>query len=113
MDIQTLQIRAEKNILKRNLDFKLTTTREKAILAHTVKLNEEMGELCNDILSILKLQRTSKLERFEKTNMYAEFADVMITLLQLASIAQVDMERAIREKLKKIEARKIKETSLK
>ncbi|PIZ64729.1 hypothetical protein CO051_06105 [Candidatus Roizmanbacteria bacterium CG_4_9_14_0_2_um_filter_39_13] len=109
MDIKTLQLRAEKSILRSNLDFKLNTTREKAILAHTVKLNEEMGELCNDILSILKLQRASKLENFEKSNMYAEFADVLITVLQLASIAQVDMERAIRDKMKKIETRKKKE----
>jgi len=109
MDIKTVQKRAEKNILRSNIDFKLTTTREKAILAHTVKLNEEVGELCNDILSILKLQRSSKLERFEKSNMYEEFADVLITVLQLASIAHVDMDRATRQKLKKIEDRKKKE----
>ncbi|KKQ38082.1 MAG: hypothetical protein US54_C0018G0005 [Candidatus Roizmanbacteria bacterium GW2011_GWA2_37_7] len=109
MDFKAVQKRAEKNILRSNIDFKLNTTREKAILAHAVKLNEEVGELCNDILSILKLQRTSKLERFEKKNIYEEFADVLITVLQLASIARVDMERATRDKLKKIEERYKKE----
>ena len=41
--------------------------------------------------------------------MYEEFADVLITVLQLASIAHVDMDRATRQKLKKIEDRKMKE----
>jgi len=109
MDIKKVQKRAEKNILRSNIDFKLSTTREKAILAHTVKLNEEVGELCNDILAILKLQRSSKMKKFEKSNMYEEFADVLITVLQLASIAHVDMDRATREKLKKIEDRIKKE----
>lgn len=89
--------------------YKLSTPIEREILAKTVKLNEEVGELCNDILAILKMQRKSKLERFDKRNMYEEFADVIITALSLATTAGVDVERAVEDKLKKIEQRYIKE----
>lgn len=89
--------------------YKLYTPAEKEILTKTVKLNEEVGELCNDILGILKLQRRSKLEHFDKRNMYQEFADVIITTLQLATVAGVDIERAISDKLKTIEQRRRKE----
>lgn len=85
--------------------YKLYTQQEKAILTKTVKLNEEVGELCNDILSILRLQRRAKLEKFDRRNIYQEFADVIITTIQLAVIAGVDIERAISDKLKKIEGR--------
>jgi NTP pyrophosphatase (non-canonical NTP hydrolase) len=88
--------------------YKLYTPAEKEILTRTVKLNEEVGELCNDILSILKLQRRSKLLKFDKRNMYEEFADVIITAIQLATAAGVDVERATDDKLKKIEERYLK-----
>lgn len=89
--------------------YKLYSQKEKEILTKTVKLNEEVGELCNDILSILRLQRRAKLEKFDKRNIYTEFADVIITTIQLASTAGVDIERAVSDKLKKIEERYNKE----
>ena len=54
---------------------------------------------------MLKLQRKSKLDRFDKRNFYEEFADVLITTIQLANAAGVDIERAINDKLNKIEER--------
>ena len=91
--------------------YKLYSPIEKEILTKTVKLNEEVGELCNDILSILKLQRRAKLQNFDKRNMYEEFADVIITAMQLAIAAGVDVERAVGDKLKKIEGRYMKDKS--
>ena len=104
-DIKTLQKRIAAIGEKSVPYYKLYTQEEKAILTKTVKLNEEVGELCNDILSVLRLQRKSKLDKFDKRNFYEEFADVIITTMQLASIAHVDIERAINDKLKKIEER--------
>jgi NTP pyrophosphatase (non-canonical NTP hydrolase) len=106
-----------KNLQDRVKDVDATKTRapreyteaEKDILTKTIKLNEEVGELCNDVLSVLKLQRKSKLERFEKRNFYEEFADVIITTMQLANSAGVDIERALSDKLKKIDARRRKD----
>ncbi len=85
------------------IEFVTFTKREKDILFKTVKLSEEVGELSNDILSVLSLQRKSKLDRFDKTNLYEEFADVVMSVIKLANSLRVDLERAIRDKTKKIE----------
>ncbi len=105
MDIKKLQQRINKLNAVAKPHYKLYSQEEKEILTKTIKLNEEVGELCNDILSVLKLQRKSKLEKFDKRNFYEEFADVIITTMQLAAVAKVDIERALNDKLIKIEKR--------
>lgn len=109
MNLKSLQEKIKVLNDKTKPQYRLYTPTEKEILTKTVKLNEEVGELCNDILSILKLQRRAKLEKFNKHNMYEEFADVIITTMQLAIAAGVDVERAVGDKLEKIEERYIKE----
>ncbi len=84
------------------IEFATLTKREKDILAKTVKLTEEVGELANDILATLSLQRKEKLDEFQRTNMYEEFADVVLTVFMLANTLNVDMDRAVRDKLEKI-----------
>ena len=108
MDLKQLEEKV-KTLSTPNVDYTLNTPREKEILARTVKLNEEVGELCNDILAILKLQRRSKLESFDKRNIYQEFADVVITIMQLAISANVDLDRAVKDKLHVIAERIEKE----
>lgn len=110
MDIKTLQEKISNLNDRTSPHYKLYTQKEKAILTKTVKLNEEVGELCNDILGILRLQRKAKLDKFDKRNIYQEFADVIITTMQLASVAGVDMERAINDKIITIEKRYKQET---
>lgn len=105
MNLKSLQEKIKLLNEKTRPQYKLYSPVEKEILTKTVKLNEEVGELCNDILSILKLQRRAKLQNFDKRNMYEEFADVIITAMQLAIAAGVDVERAVGDKLKKIEDR--------
>ena len=109
MNLKSLQEKIKLLNEKTRPQYKLYSPIEKEILTKTVKLNEEVGELCNDILSILKLQRRAKLQNFDKRNMYEEFADVIITSMQLAISAGVDVERAVGDKLKKIEERYLKE----
>ncbi len=103
MNIKNLQERLRDLAKHSQVSYKLRTPQEQEILSRTVKLNEEVGELCNDILSILKLQRKAKLEKFDKRNVYQEFADVIMTTIQLANAANVDIERALDDKLKKVE----------
>lgn len=105
MNIKALQEEIKILNNKTTPHYKLYSQTEKEILTKTIKLNEEVGELCNDILSVLKLQRKSKLDKFDKRNFYEEIADVIITVLQLAVVTNVDVERAIKDKLKKIEKR--------
>jgi len=109
MNIKTLQEKIKILNEKTRPRYKLYSQTEKEILTKTVKLNEEVGELCNDILSILKLQRRSKLQKFDRRNIYQEFADVIITTIQLGIICGVDIERAVNDKLKKIEERYLQE----
>ena len=111
MNLKSLQEKIKLLNEKTRPQYKLYSPIEKEILTKTVKLNEEVGELCNDILSILKLQRRAKLQNFDKRNMYDEFADVIITAMQLAIAAGVDVERAVGDKLKKIEGRYMKDKS--
>lgn len=111
MNLKSLEEKVKVLNEKSRPHYKLYTQTEKEILTKTVKLNEEVGELCNDILSVLKLQRKAKLDKFNKANIYEEFADVIITTFQLAVAAGVDIDRAVNGKLKKIEKRYIKEKS--
>jgi len=81
------------------------TDKDKHILARTVKLNEEVGELCNEVLSHTHFQRKQKLDACNKENLPDEFADVILTTLLLARSMDVDVEEALTEKIKKIKAR--------
>lgn len=109
MNLQNLEQRIKALNAKVKPAYKFTTREEKDILVQTVKLNEEVGELCNDILGILKLQRRAKQKIFDKRNIYEEFADVIISTITLAQTAEVDLERALKDKLEKIETKYLKE----
>jgi len=80
--------------------------KEKIILARTVKLTEELGELCDEVLTFNKDQRKEKLENYNKENLPEEFADVIITAFLLAKVMRVDIEKALEKKVKKIINRK-------
>ena len=95
-ELQTLLKSREKEM---RIAFTSLTKREKDILAKTVKLSEEVGEVANDILAVLSLQRKSKLDAFDKRNLYAEFADIMIATTSLANALGVDLDRAVQDKL--------------
>jgi NTP pyrophosphatase (non-canonical NTP hydrolase) len=108
MNLKNLQEKIKVLNEKTKPQYRLYSPTEKEILTKTVKLNEEVGELANDILSVLKLQRRAKLEKFDKRNIYEEFADVIITTIQLAQAAGVNIDRAVNDKLKKIEYKYMK-----
>lgn len=78
---------------------------EKRILARTVKLTEELGELCDEVLSFNSLQRKDKLEKHSVDSLSDEFADVIITTLLLAEAMEVDVEKAIKIKIEKLHER--------
>ncbi len=93
----------DKRFLKENLPSDGNAVQ---ILARTVKLGEEVGELNNDILRYLGLSREDKLASFKIKDLEEEFVDVLITLLVLASrIKELDLEAAIERKMKKIRQR--------
>ncbi|MBS3147917.1 hypothetical protein J4219_03460 [Candidatus Woesearchaeota archaeon] len=75
------------------------------VLARTVKLGEEVGELCAEILAHQSLQRTEKLEKSSNDTLSEELADVLITTLLVAGSLNVDVKTALRKKMEKINAR--------
>jgi NTP pyrophosphatase (non-canonical NTP hydrolase) len=78
---------------------------EEVILARTVKLGEEFGELCEEVLAYNSLQRKQKLDNHDKENLPEEFADVIITTLLLAKSMNVSIETALEKKMQKLNQR--------
>lgn len=78
--------------------------REK-IFARTIKLTEELGELCDEILAFGGNQRQDKLAKRNPDNLSEEFADVLITTLILAKTMNIDIEKSLRKKIEKINDR--------
>ena len=75
------------------------------ILARTVKLAEEFGELCSEVLTSSGYQRQERLDKYDKNNLSDEFADVIITTLLLAKLMDVDIREALANKIEKINKR--------
>jgi NTP pyrophosphatase (non-canonical NTP hydrolase) len=71
-------------------------------LTATVKLNEELGELCQEILASTGMRRKDKASKHNKQTLSEEFADVLITCLILANSLDIDLEKVLREKIKSI-----------
>ncbi len=82
-----------------------SSTHQERILARTVKLGEEFGELCNEILVHNNDQRKEKMMNHDKHTLPDEFADVIITTLLLAKETDVDIKRALEDKIEKINER--------
>lgn len=76
------------------------------VLARTVKLGEEFGELCDAVLASQGDQRKEKLDaEHDRENLVKEFADVIITTLLLARSLDVDIEEALATKIAKLRER--------
>ncbi|KKU90022.1 MAG: hypothetical protein UY20_C0002G0002 [Candidatus Yanofskybacteria bacterium GW2011_GWA1_48_10] len=79
--------------------------KEKRLYRRVVKLMEELGELCDAILSYAGSQRQDKLSKYDPNRLSEEFADVLITLLLVGDLANIDVNKALRLKIAKIKKR--------
>ena len=77
---------------------------EKRILHATVKSNEEMGELCDEVLKAIGAQHGNKMVGYKKEQVENEIADVFFTVAILANLLDIDIEKAMLEKMKLIDA---------
>ncbi|MFA5887703.1 MAG: MazG-like family protein [Candidatus Nanoarchaeia archaeon] len=78
---------------------------QKRILARTVKVTEELGELSSEILASNSLQRKHKIDSHTREKLHEEVADVLITTLLLAKSLNVDVEKELEQKIDKIHKR--------
>jgi NTP pyrophosphatase (non-canonical NTP hydrolase) len=79
------------------------------VFARTIKLGEEYGELCDEVLASVGDQRKGKLVKEKAGDLEGEFADVMIVLFLLAKAMNVDVMRALEYKTQKIREKHNKE----
>ncbi|MFZ2969738.1 MAG: MazG nucleotide pyrophosphohydrolase domain-containing protein [Minisyncoccia bacterium] len=79
--------------------------KDKEIFAMVVKIGEEFGELCEQVLYHTSLQGKHKMHKFNKDDLPSEFADVLLTTLILAKEMNIDVEKALENKMEKIEKR--------
>lgn len=72
---------------------------DQRIFARTMKLVEELGELADEILTSMNLQRKSKIAKFSRENMEDEFADVLASALLLGNELGIDVEKVLERKI--------------
>ena len=74
-------------------------------LAQAVKLGEEVGELHAEVLGALRCQRTDKSGDYNLGTLGGEFADVTICLAILAHTLNVDLAKAVKDKIDDLDRR--------
>lgn len=73
------------------------------VLARTVKLSEEVWELCNEVLASYWLQRKDKLKKYKKENIKNEIVDVITTALLIARCYDMNVDSILSEIIKPTE----------
>lgn len=79
--------------------------KDKRILAHAVKLGEEVGELYDEVLAKIGLQRKEKAGEYSDESLAEECADIFIVTMLLANSLNINVENALIKKIEKIEER--------
>lgn len=69
------------------------------VFARTMKIVEELGELSDEILTSMNLQRDSKIAAFSRENVEDEFADVFGSLILLGIELDIDIEEVMKRKI--------------
>jgi len=99
MEIKELQEFVKKyneRMKKRN-----QTLEKESILTNTIKLSEEVGEVSDEVLKYFSYQRKEKLEK--NNELSYELADVIIVSSVLAEFLGIDIEKALKEKMKEVD----------
>lgn len=79
-----------------------TQTDKEIVFSRTIKVAEEFGELCNEVLASVGDQRKDKLGAHDMQTLRDEFSDVLITTFLLAKSMNVDIMEALDHKVQKI-----------
>lgn len=74
-------------------------SKDQRIFARTMKIVEELGELSDEILTSMSLQRDDKVKKFVQKNVDDEFADVLGSLILLGIELDIDVVEVMERKL--------------
>ena len=69
------------------------------VFARTMKLVEELGELADELLSSMNLQRQDKQDAFHDQKVEDEFADVLASVVLLAAELDIDIAEVMKRKI--------------
>jgi len=107
MDLKELHefVRSEDHRLR---DLYPEQTHKERILSRMCKLTEETGELAEQVLKTLAMQRKEKMIDVKKEDLEEELVDVLITAFLLSEILEVNIDDAIEKKVNKIKNRNYK-----
>jgi len=72
---------------------------DQRVFARTMKVLEELGELADELLTSMNLQRSAKIAQFSRENVEDEFADVLASLLLLSNELNIDVEAVMKKKI--------------
>ncbi len=78
---------------------------EKQILYRSMKLSEEIWEFNEQIFTYLGKWKKEKLENFDKKNLEDEFADVILSACLVAKSCDIDINKAIENKIEILKKR--------
>ena len=70
------------------------------ILGRAAKVSEEYGELMDEVMASLGLQRADKLARYDRENLEKEYADVAISLHLLGLALGLDIDAVVAARLR-------------
>jgi len=73
--------------------------KQQRIFARTMKVVEELGELSDELLTSMNIQRNSKIAKFSHQNVEDEFADVLGSLVLLSLELDIDIEEVVKRKI--------------
>ena len=68
--------------------------KDQRTFARVMKIVEELGELSDEILTSMNLQRNTKIKEFSRQNVEDEFADVLGSLILLGLELDIDVADA-------------------
>lgn len=98
MTIKQLQAEYKKISIFLNEKWPLQNDQQR-IFARTMKIVEELGELSDEILTSMNLQRNSKIAQFSHQNIEDEFADVLGSLILLGHELDINVEQVMKRKI--------------
>ena len=78
---------------------------EKRTFIDTIKLSEEVWELNQQVLLYYGYGRKEKLEKFSPEDLEQEIADVLFSVMMIAKSLNIDVEKAMSNKMKIIKNR--------
>lgn len=74
-------------------------TEKEKVFARTIKISEEFGELCDEVLAHFGNQRSGKMHDRSHKKVADEFADVFITLALLAKSLDINLLESAQRKI--------------